>query len=91
MTNPNDPAFPGESKAFGIPKDYFDKYPTAENDLKEIAIPHDGLTKREYFAAMALQGILSANFPQGPAQDVKNDSAHYAVVIADALIAELSK
>lgn len=50
-----------------------------------------GLTKREYFAAMAMQGILSANFPHGPMQDEKNSAAHYAVVIAEALIAELNK
>jgi hypothetical protein len=51
-----------------------------------------GLTKREYFAALAMQGVEASNFEnehqliQG-AQRV----AQRAVALADALIAELSK
>jgi hypothetical protein len=44
-----------------------------------------GLTKREYFAAMALQG-LSADWTRDNGQIAVN-----AVKIADALIAELEK
>ncbi len=48
-----------------------------------------GLTKREYFAAMAMQGIIAAwgqhdltHFP---------DIAHDSVMAADAIITELNK
>ena len=63
----------------------------------DSAFPHDpyhakpqhGLSKREYFAAMAMQAILTAkpaNTPYAPAND-----AHWAVRYADALIAELEE
>ena len=51
------------------------------------------ITKREYFAAMAMQGICASpfapdikNVSQAMASDVKN-----AVKMADALLAELEK
>lgn len=50
----------------------------------------DGLTIRQQFAAMAMQGMLSANYG-----DFNNDHnqriAELAVIQADALIAELNK
>ena len=47
----------------------------------------DGLTKREYFAAMAMQGLLS-----DPELTAKPEVfAHEAVRHADALIVELNK
>jgi hypothetical protein len=46
-----------------------------------------GLTKREYFAAMALQGLLTDN--ESP--NSREEFAGYAVKFADALIEELSK
>jgi hypothetical protein len=49
--------------------------------------PQDGLTKREYFAAMALQGLLA--FPNGHTQF--EDIAKGAVIAADQLIIELNK
>jgi hypothetical protein len=42
-----------------------------------------GLTKREYFAAMAMQGLISNPNTSFETRD--------AVIIADALIAELNK
>ena len=56
------------------------------NNLKDHVI-YQGLTKREYFAAMAMQGILSG------AQYLDNYElfAKHAVAAADALIAELNK
>ena len=45
-----------------------------------------GLTKRELFAAMAMQGQLSGQYPEGP-----KDTANDAVCYADALLLELSK
>jgi len=44
-----------------------------------------GLTKREYFAAMAMQGLLA----YGPRQ--ASDVAHSALQKADALLTELEK
>jgi hypothetical protein len=46
----------------------------------------DGLTKREYFAAMAMQGILS-----GKLQTNSVFVADYSVKYADALIKSLNK
>ncbi len=46
----------------------------------------NGLTKREYFASMALQGFLACN-----AHDSIEDDVKYAVKSADALIDELNK
>lgn len=48
--------------------------------------PEYGLTKREYFAAMAMQGFCSTgNYANG------KDVAYDAVRAADALLEELSK
>lgn len=47
-----------------------------------------GLTKREYFAAVALQGYASAGSTGMPEPD---QLAALAVVTADALLTELSK
>lgn len=48
-----------------------------------------GLTKREYFAAMAMQG-LAPHYAQGGNSMAKN-VARLAVENADALLAELAK
>lgn len=49
---------------------------------------HCSLTKREYFAAMAMQGMVSASGIWGRADD---DVADGAVRFANALIKELNK
>lgn len=46
-----------------------------------------GLTKREYFAAMAMQGMLADSKFDGPA----NVIARLAFAMADAMIAEENK
>lgn len=52
----------------------------------EFGSTFQGLTKREYFAAIALQGLLAnTNFADGP------HNAELAVAAADALIAELNR
>lgn len=59
-------------------------YPvTSKNEYNEV-----GLTKREQFAAMAMQGYcaVEAGWNQPP-----EEVARCSVVMADALIAELSK
>lgn len=66
MTDPQQPVFPTDYNAPGVP----------------------GLTKREYFACAAMQGLLAADseYDQGAAE-----IATWAVKQSDALIAELNK
>jgi hypothetical protein len=45
-----------------------------------------GLTKREYFAAMAMQGVLSHNHPGTPTPNQTEDIAKYAIGLADELL-----
>jgi hypothetical protein len=58
----------------------------AWNDESQHTHAGRGLTKREYFAAMAMQGILACS-EGGTFESVKE----FAVKHADALIAELNK
>ena len=55
--------------------------------------PNDGLTKREYFAAMALQGILARedNFPYKSKDEFLKSITSISVELADQLIIELNK
>lgn len=71
MTNPNDPAFSD--------REIFVAWDTANKTINRMV----GLTKREYFAAMAMQGLLSTQ--------ARSDEASVAVRMADLLIKELSK
>ncbi len=48
-----------------------------------------GLTKREYFAAIALQGILAGRMADSEVSD--QDWAEWAVKLADELVAALNK
>jgi hypothetical protein len=58
-----------------------------EPGYPNIQVPSlKGLTKREYFAAMALQGLLANSNIQ-----LDGASANTAILFADALIEELSK
>lgn len=67
------------------------KKKTNPNDFVELSgdpcNPTAGLTKREYFAAMAMQGILSN------ASRIKEENhwCKFAVIYADALIEALNK
>ena len=73
-TNPNDPVAP-------VTEWIKDK--TSDTGFRHSTIP--GLTKREYFAAMAMQGIL-------PVNDIQIDFvAQQAVKFADALISALNE
>ena len=73
MTNGNEPAF--SKSAFYHP------------DGGIIDSPQEGLSKREYFAAMALQGLLSDSNNTGNCAYFATD----AVKMADALIEQLNK
>ncbi len=52
--------------------------------------PIDGVTKREYFAALAMQGMVSKDGSMVPGYD-RSKTAGMAVEYADALIAALNK
>ena len=73
MIQPTDLAFPAEQRM---------KYGDA-NDLNYSSC---GLTKREYFAAMAMQGLCAINAPM----EIK-DIAVWSTHMADALIEQLNK
>jgi len=55
------------------------------------AIEHSGLTKREYFAAMAMQGLIGNNESMKNLEASGTNFIEIAVQAADALIAELNK
>jgi len=62
------------------------------NDPKEFNRPMIGLTKREYFAAMAMQGMLAS----GITIDVDKDRpfqtrAQTCIMMADELLKQLEK
>lgn len=48
-----------------------------------------GLTKREHFAAMAMQGLIASDTPEWVG--TPESQAEYAVKYADALLEELGK
>lgn len=75
MNNPNDPAFP---------------FPTFQRHDCDIECGFHGLTKREYFAAMAMQG-LCANSHEAIGVAPSDKIAKWSVKQADALIAALAK
>ena len=70
-------------------------YPVVEHnrvgsDTLVLECTEAGLTKREYFAAKAMQGFISnSTFYQGYSSHA--DTALQAVSMADALLNELSK
>jgi hypothetical protein len=79
-TNPNDPAQPNEQ---GIVYDL-------EGNISNQS--YVGLTKREHFAAMAMQGFLSGSIGTiTPGNKTVTDISIYSVRIADALIEALNK
>jgi hypothetical protein len=53
----------------------------------EEMLNHRGLTKREYFAGMAMQGMTSNCYKDHPDQHIAESS----VLLADALIEALNK
>lgn len=83
MDNKNQPAFPDTRRAAA--QSFTNQAP---EDLPT------GLTKREYFAAMAMQGLMAVNEKGGPGitwEEICKTGAEYAVKAADALLLELSK
>ncbi len=78
----DEPAFSG-CVSVGPSGDVYSSY-----DVKQ-----EGLTKREYFAAMAMQAIITSKetFDPLPGQSKSEAWAELAVIRADALIKELNK
>jgi hypothetical protein len=68
----------GNDQAFATPPVYSEAF--------GLAIQEKGLTKREYFAAMAMQGLLARG-----AHNFAENTADMSVLIADALIEALNK
>ena len=50
-----------------------------------------GITMREYFAGLAMQGIIAAGIPNGIGCSKQEYAAHWGVEYADALLEELVK
>ena len=75
----------GDRAAFAYPGIW---HPSQECFLDNGAT---GLTKREYFAAMAMSALLT-NYRDHAENGFKQaDFPHFAVIMADALLAELAK
>jgi hypothetical protein len=55
----------------------------------KLAHAQHGLTKREYFAAMAMQGILSNNNGIGAIETIAQVVASDSIAIADELLKQL--
>lgn len=69
-------------------------------DINEIGTANFGLSKREYFAGLAMQGILSNQTAINALTDITSDTSRedsgkklskVALLFADALLLELSK
>lgn len=70
-----------------FPTIIYDTNTAGDSHPREI---YYGLTKRELFAAMALQGICANSMPHYAGLD-SDKIAQWSVTQADALIAELNK
>jgi hypothetical protein len=86
MTAPtagNEPAFP---------RPYSEQQP---GDLREFCYASDGMTMREWFAGMALQGLLAraefALFSEMDGNINVTVAASYAYELADAMLAQARK
>jgi hypothetical protein len=78
MENKNQPAYPVSEEATD----------RIENGITIFS----GLTKREYFAAMAMQGILAKCYTEGGfIKSEIEDIVHDSCAFADLLLAELEK
>lgn len=89
MLNPNDPAFPFEGCTSLIDRELLNQVgPENAAKIATISKRYDGLTKREYFAAIAMQGMIAGS--QGLHITVEQ-FASQSLKLADALIAELNK
>lgn len=85
MTNANEPAFPELTSVYD------------EGDDRQHIESRGGLTKREYFAAMAMQGMLAnrslvdAGIKEVGAKEIPRLTAITAMKCADALLLALEQ
>lgn len=80
----------GQESAFPTNETEYARQGDVEHSVTKCVQP--GLSKREYFAAHALQGLLSAIDDYGPGRLIPTEEAAVdAVAMADALIEELKK
>ena len=77
----------GDEPAFPVECQYRDGLPTTGIQTGNTTGWEPGLTKREHFAAMAMQGLLSNSACPMPYKVIARDS----VIMADELLLELSK
>lgn len=81
MREANEPAFPSI--------DIREEFDDHSGHYRKVMVPMGGLTKREYFAIMALQGMVSNSIPGD--HHVPTICVMEAVALADLLLAELEK
>jgi len=73
-------------------------FPIQTESSDRMNVPNYGLTKREYFAAMAMQGFLANSFyaevalpPEGDKRNRDDELAQRCVAMADELLKQLSQ
>ncbi|MGA7932576.1 MAG: hypothetical protein WCA35_03265 [Kovacikia sp.] len=66
-------------------------YPLYKRDTPEQWTVTNGMTKREHFAVIAMQGLIAHyGYKEAPAASAE-EIAQWAVTLADALIGELNQ
>lgn len=100
MTSPDDFAFPHDGSTTIVRKDLLKKFPNSEGVIEAVARKYEGVTKREYFAVHAMQGILTnqkicseldRQSVQAGLPGTQDAVAYFACQCADALIEALEK
>lgn len=66
-------------------------FPIVIDDVSKNQFVHTGLTKREYFAGLALQGMLAVYAGNDVNLPNIDAAAKQSIEYADALLAELAK
>lgn len=65
-------------------------YPLYQREAPEAWTVKEGITKREHFAALAMQGLIAHyGYGEAPAADLQ-EMAAWSVKLADALIEQLN-
>lgn len=59
--------------------------------VNDNGVSYSGLTKREYFAAMAMQSLIPNKVKPSEFMETFDNVAHQSVMYADALIKALNK
>lgn len=97
MKNADLPAHPADQRgAHDIGMGEYNKLPEGHPDresryIEAVAKACTGLTKRELFAAMAMQGLAAVPAEGGLKPEYIQTDAKNAVIYADALLAALEK